>query len=414
MDKSWIHIKNRLDPAYVQGVENFIEFAYANKLLEAKIYCPCKKCVNLKFETRTGGKEHIIINGFDTKYTRWTYHEELSASSSGSAMDVNHKSDFMDDMVGLVHDAFGIPRQEGDLSDAEMINGVGLGLDEKTKKFFKLLEDAKRELYPGCKTFTTLSFIMRLMHIKVLNGITDKAFDMLLECLKLGFPPGETLPPSYNEAKKFRESLGFSYVKYDACPNDCMLFWKDKKDLDKCEICQTSRYKESKLRSDDESIQVAQIPAKQVRHFSIKASLQRLFMTSEIATHMRWHADECPANGSSRHPADLLAWKALDERYPMFASDSQNVRLGLAADGFDPYRTMNNAHSTWPVVLMPYNLPPWLCMKQPFFILALLIDGPSMPRNDLDVYLQPLIDELKELWFEGILTYDASTTQMFQ
>ncbi|KAG5528907.1 hypothetical protein RHGRI_029536 [Rhododendron griersonianum] len=228
MDKSWIHIKNRLDPAYVQGVESFIEFAYANKLPEAKIYCPCKKCVNLKFETRTGVKEHIIINGFDTKYTRWTYHEELSASSSGSAMDVNHEFDFMDDMVGLVHDAFGIQRQEGDLSDVEMINGVGLGPDEKTKKFFKLLEDAKRELYPGCKTFTTLSFIMRLMHIKVLNGITDKAFDMLLECLKLAFPPGETLPASYNEAKKFRESLGFSYVKYDACPNDCMLFWKDK------------------------------------------------------------------------------------------------------------------------------------------------------------------------------------------
>ncbi|KAI8541932.1 hypothetical protein RHMOL_Rhmol08G0099000 [Rhododendron molle] len=114
MDKSWIHIKNRLDPAYVQGVESFIEFAYANRLPEAKIYCPCKKCVNLKFETRTGVKEHIIINGYDTKYTRWTYHEELSASSSGSAMDVNHESDFMDDMVGLVHDAFGIPRQEDD------------------------------------------------------------------------------------------------------------------------------------------------------------------------------------------------------------------------------------------------------------------------------------------------------------
>ncbi|KAI8568409.1 hypothetical protein RHMOL_Rhmol02G0197000 [Rhododendron molle] len=255
MDKSWIHIKNRLDPAYVQGVESFIECAYANKLLEAKICCPCKKCVNLKFETRTGVKEHIIINGFDTKYTRWTYHEELSASSSGSAMDVNHESDFMDDMVGLVHDAFGIPRQEGDLSDAEMINGVELGPDEKTKKFFKLLVDAKRELYPGCKTLTTLSFIMRLMHIKVLNGIIDKAFDRLLECLKLAFPPGETLPPSYNEAKKFRESLGFSYIKYDACPNDCMLFLKDKKDLDKCEICQTSWYKESKLRSDDGSAQ---------------------------------------------------------------------------------------------------------------------------------------------------------------
>ena len=72
------------------------------------------------------------------------------------------------------------------------------------------------------------------------------------------------------------------------------------------------------------------------------------------------------------------------------------------------------AHSTWHVVLMPYNLPPWLCMKQPFSKLALLIDGPSAPGNDIDVYLQPLIEELNDLWIEGIRTYDASKNEMFQ
>ena len=103
-----------------------------------------------------------------------------------------------------------------------------------------------------------------------------------------------------------------------------------------------------------------------------------------------------------------------DEKNPDFAVDSRNVRLGLATDGFNPFRTMSVAHSTWPVVLIPYNLPPWLCMKQQFFILYVLIDGPKGPGDKIDVYLQPLIEELKELWSQGVLTYDSSRDQMFK
>ena len=52
-------------------------------------------------------------------------------------------------------------------------------------------------------------------------------------------------------------------------------------------------------------------------------------------------------------------------------------------------------------------------MKQTFFMLSLLIPGPIAPRNDTDIYLQPLIDELNELWEVGAETYDASTKQNF-
>ncbi|XP_077251807.1 uncharacterized protein LOC143891036 [Tasmannia lanceolata] len=74
---------------------------------------------------------------------------------------------------------------------------------------------------------------------------------------------------------------------------------------------------------------------------------------------------------------------------------------------------MSIAHSTWPVVLIPYNLPPWMCMKQPYIMLSMLIPGPSSPETDIDVYLQPLIEELKELWVSGLQTYDASRQETF-
>jgi len=53
-------------------------------------------------------------------------------------------------------------------------------------------------------------------------------------------------------------------------------------------------------------------------------------------------------------------------------------------------------------------------MKQPYLILTLLIPSPKAPRNQIDVYLQPLIEELKELCETGVQTYDALKKKNFQ
>ena len=46
----------------------------------------------------------------------------------------------------------------------------------------------------------------------------------------------------------------------------------------------------------------------------------------------------------------------------------------------------------WPVLLVIYNLPPWLCMKRKYMMLSMMISGPRQPGNDIDVYLSPLIE----------------------
>ena len=52
-------------------------------------------------------------------------------------------------------------------------------------------------------------------------------------------------------------------------------------------------------------------------------------------------------------------------------------------------------------------------MKQKFIILTLLISGPKQPRNDIDIFLQPLIDDLKMLWDVGVEVYDAYLQEVF-
>jgi hypothetical protein len=98
--------------------------------------------------------------------------------------------------------------------------------------------------------------------------------------------------------------------------------------------------------------------------------------------------------------------------YPNFANDAKNIRLGLVTDGFNPCGNMNTEYSMWPVLVVPYNLPPWACMEESNFMMALLIPGPSAPGNDFDVFLEPLVEDLLELW-KGVQTYDADSGHMF-
>ena len=98
-----------------------------------------------------------------------------------------------------------------------------------------------------------------------------------------------------------------------------------------------------------------------------------------------------------RHPADVEGWKHFDCEFSDFALDSRNVRLRLALDGFNPFGNMSTSYNMWPVMIIPYNLRPWKCMKESNFFMSLLIPGPRSSSKKIDVYLQPLIEELKQL-----------------
>ena len=53
-------------------------------------------------------------------------------------------------------------------------------------------------------------------------------------------------------------------------------------------------------------------------------------------------------------------------------------------------------------MLVTYNLPPWLCMKQKKFMLTALISSPKQLKNERDIYLTLLVDDLKKHWHDGV------------
>ena len=89
-----------------------------------------------------------------------------------------------------------------------------------------------------------------------------------------------------------------------------------------------------------------------------------MYMSKSTSEDMKWHKKERVNDRKMRHPADSKAWKHVHNKYRWFEKEDRNVRLGLASDGFKPFGMQSTTYSIWLVVLIPYNLPPWLCQKQ--------------------------------------------------
>jgi len=412
-DKSWLQMPCT-SLQFSRGFKAFIEYALENtrgRYKEGCLPCPCVDCTNKKIIPIPEMRRHVFLNGWVSHYVNWTYHGERYLEH----IDIPQATpDLRADMRNLVCAAMGRhddqinPEVEMDEPDDEVPEDSPV-FDQYDDSFVQRLKDAEEQLWPGCTEFSKLSFILELYQLKCLSQWSNKSFEMLLSILRRSHPNGkQSIPKTMYEAKTVVRDLGLRYDKIDCCRNDCILYRNEHEKKDSCPTCGTSRW----LVEDVEKRR--RVSAKCLRHFPLIPRLKRLFLCRKISEEMSWHKNDRLKDGMLRHPADALQWTKFDEKHPDFAAEPRNIRLGLASDGFNPFRTMSVSHSTWPVVVVPYNLPPWMCMKQPNFILSLLISGPKAPGKDIDVFLQPLIEELQILWSDGVPTYDVCTGRNFQ
>ncbi|GKC25847.1 hypothetical protein Tco_1027997 [Tanacetum coccineum] len=151
-----------------------------------------------------------------------------------------------------------------------------------------------------------------------------------------------------------------------------------------CPMCKTSRWK-------DNNTTGKKVPKKVLRYFLIIPRLQHLYKSNHTTKQMTWHDfGKSTENGKMQRSIDGKSWKNCDTRYLGFAVEPRNVRLGLAADDFNQFGNLN------------------------FFNADLLIPSPKSMGKDIDVYLRPLIDDLKDLCaLKGVETIDATTGKTF-
>ncbi|XP_074271167.1 uncharacterized protein LOC141595093 [Silene latifolia] len=423
MDRSWMYGKR--DFEFMSRLDEFISHAVELQRLcgdGEQLLCPCSVCKNrIKISSVSEMRRHLIMKGFKPDYSVWIWHGEkdndchASTRAINLGINVDNVDDFEIDDVSYsnkeVHkDAHVMYKNVEDKNIDRMMDDLENDFLECPEIFQGLVSDNKKPLYPGCSKYTRLSAVLKLYTLKAGNGWSDKSFTALVKLLSDMLPEGNELPTNTYRCKKILCPLATNYQKIHACPQDCILYRKNYSDLDEYPRCKSPRYK---LKENPHSRKKGG-PVKTLWYLPIIPKFKRIFANPKDAEYMVWHQNGRNKDGKLRHVADASQWRNIDRDFSDFGREPRNLRLGLCTDGINPFGTLSTQHSTWPIMLVIYNLPPWLTTKSKYILLTMLISGPKQPGNDIDVYLAPLIEDLKLLWDVGVEVFDAASGSRFQ
>lgn len=416
-DRAWMY--NRLQPSkrgftteFLKGIDEFLQFARTQLDFTSggKIRCPCSKCRNRWFIDVDNVKLHLCKKGFLPDYYQWHCHGEPYIFSTEQTYDGHLPNTCETPTVetnpfrDMIFDAAGWDRTSNEHIPMDELPNVD------AQRLYDLLYAADEPLWPGCESQTQLSTVARLLSIKAEYNLPEACFDAIAQLIKDVTPEGDKMPKNFYETKKLVAGLGLPYEQIECCINGCILYRKEYAQCTDCKFCNHPRWKPKRGSMGVEK----NVPYARMHYLPLTPRLQRLYASKTTAEHMRWHSEHTPISGSISHPSDGEAWKSFNSTHPTFSIESRNVRLGLCTDGFTPFGQSGKQYSCWPVIVTPYNLPPGMCMKAPYLFLTIIIPGPRNPKKKIDVYLQPLVDELLQLWEVGVQTYDISLKQNFQ
>lgn len=79
-NRSWINLP-RVSPQYQVGVEEFLQFAFANIPDGGLTWFPCRKCYNRQKQTKKTLHDHLLKNLFLENYYIWTLHGEQCSNT---------------------------------------------------------------------------------------------------------------------------------------------------------------------------------------------------------------------------------------------------------------------------------------------------------------------------------------------
>ncbi|XP_017217105.1 uncharacterized protein LOC108194662 [Daucus carota subsp. sativus] len=305
MEKDWIS-KDRDSLEYKIGVEKFLIYAEQNCENPKKIPCPCSKCVNFKKFPVKKIRGHIYENGFSLGYIDWIWHRAKPIRSCGDStlppdegeqnVDVfQYAFEAASDVLAAASEAAGVCEATyNNLSG----NSGGGDYDKDSHEFKRFVVDAQQPLFEG-SDYTKLDSVLKLQNWKARFGVSDSAFNDLLSTVGSLLPQNNVLPVNAYEAKKTLSNLGLEYVKFHACPNECVLYRGVHQYSSECPKCHLSRWKVGK----DGKVR-HKIPAKVSWYFPIIPRFKRMFKSHSTAELLTWHSKGGIQDGQMRHPAD--------------------------------------------------------------------------------------------------------------
>jgi hypothetical protein len=107
-------------------------------------------------------------------------------------------------------------------------------------------------------------------------------------------------------------------------------------------------------------------PVRVAWYFCIIPHLRRWFATRKEAQLLCWHEEgrkKLKEEGKFRHPTDAVQWGNINNHFLWFNKYIRSICFDMSTSGVNPFGNQSSTHSTCPVVVSLYNLPPWPCKK---------------------------------------------------
>ena len=243
--------------------------------------------------------------------------------------------------------------------------------------------------------------ILRAFALKIRDHLKDETF----ETLPLVFQ-NYTLPSWKETRSQIAFLSGLHPTVYDCCPNSCCCFIGPHTLLDKCPYCNAARYS------------VGRRARKSFVYVPLAPRLVALYRNVDLVTKMKYRSQSAQSTQGISDIFDGSVYLNLTRKHVVvdgrvlpytYFSDSRDIALGLATDGFAPFR--RRKATTWPLLIYNYNLPPEIRFRKEYILCLGVVPGPKKPK-DMDSFLYPLVEELLQLAV-GIRAFDVLQSSVF-
>jgi hypothetical protein len=232
-----------------------------------------------------------------------------------------------------------------------------------------------------------MALLLQLLDKKARHNETEESFVATLLIIKSTFStvldPSilHLLPDTWLQTmSRFKDVLP-TYTIIHSCPKECMLYRNAAASLTRCLHCKSPRYKPDSTQ-----------PIRAMHHFSLIDRLRTRFTSAAFAEELLYpHTRHAPPAGEAHDVQDGSLWREFAQA-DRFGESKYNIALSLSSDGFS--LDANKTRSLIPLIATILNLPPWLRGR---FAAQLLLATLPEGANKVQLYLEPLLDELKLL-----------------
>jgi len=191
----------------------------------------------------------------------------------------------------------------------------------------------------------------------------------------------------YRATKKLASLVSIDPIWIDCCVKSCCAFTGNLKNLQECPICGEARYKNSKKKIGKKKM--AFFPLKNrfiIQYQNYNRSLELQYRNNYITS------QKYLQNRSYGDIFDGRRYQELVEEGHF--TDYRDIALTASLDGYNIFKQKTD--DCWIILFINANLRPENRVKRDNLLIGALIPGPSAP-GDLNSFLYPVIDELKEL-----------------